>query len=223
MKMKSTLLTSCDPIQTYEDAKMPVVTALLPVKGLRRDQTGELTDDAIKTILEGLKSLGIQIDTDANRDAVLQEARMSLCRLNGQIQFLLNTYFSEVARSQRVDPVLMTTIKDKNRAMQDILSISRQVIKTYPFKPIGNFIEAFVGSSNTSEAKLKEIKEEFQDIDSTVASRQQVLEKNNLVELVERGVEDTEMKNVFAARQLELYTFLNVVALGLLFYIYTAK
>jgi hypothetical protein len=221
MKMDSTLLKSCDPIGTYEDAKLPVITPLLPVNGLRRDDKGELTDDAITTVMQGLKSLGIQTDDDSTRDAVLEEARSTLCRLNAQIQFLLNTYLTEVARSEQIDPMLMTLIKEKNRAMQDILSVSRQVIVLHPFKPIGDFVEGFIG--NTATTRAKAILEEFQDVDSTVSSRQQILEKSNLGQLAARSVEDSETKNNFAARQLELYAFLNIVAIGLLFYIYTAK
>ena len=219
--MDSTLLKSCDPITTHEDAKLPVITPLLPVKGLRRDDKGELTDDAITTIMQGLKSLGIQTDNDSTRDAILQEARSTLCRLNAQIQFLLNTYLTEVARSEQIDPMVMTLIKEKNRAMQDILSVSRQVIVMYPFKSRGDFVEGFVG--NTATTREEAILEEFQDVDSTVSSRQQILEKSNLGQLAVRSVEDSETKNNFAARQLELYAFLNIVAIGLLFYIYTAK
>jgi len=203
---------------------MRVITPLLPVKGLRRDDKGELTEDAIKTILEGLKSLGIQVDSDATRDAVLHESRTALCRLNSQIQYLLNQYFSDVGHSLVVDPTIMTIIKEKNQAMQDILSLSRQVIAMYPFKTEGDFIEGFLGTTmGDRSAMLKALKEEFQDVDSTVVSRHQILEKKNLEELMGRGLQDTEVQNTFAARQLELYTFLNVVAVGLLFYIYTAK
>jgi hypothetical protein len=117
--------------------------------------------------------------------------------------------------------MLMTLIKEKNRAMQDILSVSRQVIVLHPFKPVGDFVEGFIG--NTANTKANAILEEFQDVDSTVSSRQQILEKSNLGQLTARRVEDSETKNNFAARQLELYAFLNIVAIGLLFYIYTAK
>jgi hypothetical protein len=120
--------------------------------------------------------------------------------------------------------MIMTLIKEKNQAMQDILSLSRQVIAMYPFKTEGDFIEGFLGTTmGDRSAMLKALKEEFQDVDSTVVSRQQILEKSNLGELMGRGLQDTEIENTFAARQLELYTFLNVVAVGLLFYIYTAK
>jgi hypothetical protein len=221
--MKSSLLTSCDPIDTVEDAKMPVVTPLLPVKGLRRDDKGELTEDAIKTIMEGLKSLGIQVDSDDTRDAVLHEARKTLCRLNLQVQFLLNLYGYEVGRGQTVGPILMTLIKEKNQAMQDILSVSRQVIVMYPFKPIGRFIEKFIGISDGNSGSLDAFNEEFKDISTTVASRQTMIEENRIEELMERGIEDTYVQNTYAARQLELYTFMNIVALGTLFYIYSAK
>jgi hypothetical protein len=222
--MKSSLLTSCDPIDTVEEARLPVITPLLPIKGLRRDDKGELTEDAVTTILEGVKSLGIQVDNDATRDAILQEARTSLCRLNSQIQFLLDMYGDNVGHSKIVDPALLMILKEKNQAMQDILSLSRQVIAMYPFKPIGNFIEKFVGTSaNQNSATLNTIKEEFEDLKSAVSSRQAILNHTKTEELMERGMEDTEVQNTYASRQLELYSFMNVVAAGLLFYIYSAK
>jgi hypothetical protein len=93
----------------------------------------------------------------------------------------------------------------------------------YPFKPIGRFIEKFIGISDGNSGSLDAFNEEFKDISTTVASRQTMIEENRIEELMERGIEDTYVQNTYAARQLELYTFMNIVALGTLFYIYSAK
>jgi hypothetical protein len=59
------VLQMCDPVLTQEDAERRVISALIPTPGLRRDNLGNLTDDSIQTVMEGLKSLGITIDSDS--------------------------------------------------------------------------------------------------------------------------------------------------------------
>jgi hypothetical protein len=104
--MDNSILNGCDPVLTMADATRQIVTPLLPISGLRRDLSGNLTDDAIKTVMEGLTSLGITLSfKDRNErivssrsgsddakdvtDAILYEAKDSLCKLNSQYEFLL--------------------------------------------------------------------------------------------------------------------------------------
>ena len=62
--MGDSILKSCDSITTMKEAERPVVSVLLPVKGLRHNDKGELTEDAMKIVFEGIKTLGIQINNE---------------------------------------------------------------------------------------------------------------------------------------------------------------
>jgi hypothetical protein len=175
-----------------------------------------LTDDAIKTVMEGVKSLGIQVDSDATRDALLQEARSVLCKLNSQYEFLLTMLFSSISRSEKVDSDLVDSIRKKNQLMHDVLSISRHVLEIVIDKPKEGFL-------NTRFEPMREYKEGFEDLNTVVASREEALKSEHYMELKGRGLEITEEKNRYANHMLGLYGFLNMVALGFIFYIVSSN
>ena len=193
------LLSSCDPVTNIDDAVAPILTPLLPVKGLRRDASGNLTDDAYKTIMDGIQSLGINKNDSASRTAILQEARFVLCRIYAQYQYLLNSFTTSIARSEQIKPDLVATLKERLQQMTDILSVARRVIDE--------------GGSDTVEA--------FTNMATLIKSYQERLKTTNARTLHLRALEDSREKNVYAARQLALYSFMNIVAAGLLFYVMT--
>lgn len=206
----NTILNSCDySVLTMEDAKRPIITVLLPVKGLRRDMSGNLTDDAVKTVLEGVKSLGIRMDSDSAVDALLQEAKSALCKMNKQYEFLLTAMFTAVSRSEKLDIEILNTLKAKNQDMQDILSVSRQVLKK---SPTSTKKEGFVGNQEG-------YREAFQGASDTVADRAAKLNTSNLMDLRAHSIEVTEDNNRYASHLLSLYSFLNIVAVGFILYI----
>ena len=110
----------CDPIQTQKEAEAKILSVLLPVPGLRRDDKGNLTDDSIQTVMEGVKSLGVQVDSDATKTAVLQEAKAALCKLNAQYEFLLSMLLTAIARSDQaaITKELISILREKNQSMQ---------------------------------------------------------------------------------------------------------
>lgn len=212
--MTDTFLNSCDPILTMSDAEMPVVTPLLPVKGLRHDISGNLTKDSINTIMDGVKSLGIQVDSESTKTALLQEAKNVLCKLNSQYEFLLNNMFSSIARSEidRIDKETLDKLRRKNQNMQDILSVSRHVLTTVIDKPKEGF-QPFVSDP------LKGYKEAFQAMDKTVSANANALATQNFQETRARAVEVTEDKNRYASTLISIYSFLNVATIGVLLYV----
>jgi hypothetical protein len=197
-----------------EGADRPIITPLLPVKGLRRDDKGNLTEDAVKTVMEGIKSLGIQADAQATTDALLQEARSSLCKLNAQSQFLLGALFAAVARSETVEPTLLDKLKKKNQDMQDILSVSRYILNK-PAVTKEGFVEGFVPHVDS----FKNYREAFETVSKEVEERNRKLQENKLLELRTYSLELSEDKQKYADRLLSMYGFLNILAVGLILYV----
>lgn len=212
--MSYTVLSQCDPVITRQEADAPVLSALLPVKGLRRDLSGNLTKDSLTTITEGLKSLGIIIDSEFNKTAVLQEARTALCKLHNQFEFLLNDFVTNVARSEmnNVDDKLFESIKKKNEQMQDVLAVSRHIFSI----PIEKMKEGFLGSTVDSFADFRE---SFQQMENTVNSNAKMISSGVLVAREKRALEVSKDKNLYAERLTNMYGLLNITAIGLLFYI----
>jgi hypothetical protein len=215
------ILARCDPITTFEDAKRPVITPLLPVKGLRRDASGVLTNDSIRTILDGLQSYGLAGPTEEAASAILMEARSVLCTLNGQYQFLLDSFLTQVARAEAIDAPTLGLIREKNQQMQDIISLSRQVLTSTPAAAgVEGFQVApsFTASFATHQTAMR-LKEGFQVMFQTLQTDATIMDKQRYADLKQRRYEDSKEKNTYVDRQLGLYTFLNVFAIGLFVYI----
>ncbi len=207
------LLRGCDPVTTIEEAKQPVLTPLLPVTGLRRDASGNMTTDAIKIAVEGVKSLGVDTDTEAAQDAILQEARYSLCRLYAQYQVLLGQITTSISRAEALDAEVVKAAKEKLQMMTDLLSIAQYVLdqkKAASSKSVEGFRTQKVATA---------LSEAFQDMAADLQQQKSALENKNYFALQRRALENTTEKNNYANRQLGLYAFMNIVAVGLLFYI----
>ena len=119
MSVPHSVIDICDAVLTQADADLPVITPFLPVTGLRHDVDGKLTSDSIKTILDGMKSLGVVIDTEEKRYGFIQEVKYILCKLKSQYDFMLNDMLSSISRSERVDPQLISKLQTKNQNMQE--------------------------------------------------------------------------------------------------------
>lgn len=208
------VLQMCDPVVTQEDAERRVISALIPTPGLRRDNLGNLTDDSIQTVMEGLKSLGIKVDSDSTKTAMLQEAKTALCKLNAQYEFLLGGLLTSIARSDNsgITKKVVQTMQEKNQSMQDILSISRYLIDM----PMDTIKEAFVG---TQLDTFKSYREAFQTMEKTIHANTKALATNEFTRAEERSLKISEDKNIYAERLTNLYGLLNIVSIGLLFYI----
>jgi hypothetical protein len=212
--MAEPILQMCDPIQTQKEAEAKILSVLLPVPGLRRDISGNLTDDSIQTVMEGVKSLGVQVDSDATKTAVLQEAKTVLCKLNAQYIFLLSMLLTAIARSDQaaVTKELISSLREKNQSMQDVLSVSRYVLDIQTDK----VTEGFLG---TKVDQFKSYREEFQNMTNVVSANTDALNTGNLTVGQQRTFEISEEKNMYAERLTNMYGLLNVVSIGLLFYI----
>jgi hypothetical protein len=214
----NSILNHCDPITTLQDAKQPILTPLLPVKGLRRDASGNLTEDAIQTIFEGLRSLGLATASQEMKDAILTESKDVLCKLNAQYRFLMDMFLTSMARGEPVDPAMIALLKEKNQLMQDILSLSRHVL-TMPTESFVGGVVIKEGFADESFAKRFKQYEGFTNISKTLQREYFTIESGNYENLKQRVLEDTEEKNRYTLRQIGMYSFLNVFAVGLIVYI----
>jgi hypothetical protein len=224
--MSDPILTGCDEIKSMKDAQKPVITPLLPVKGLRHNENGDLTEDAMKTIKDGLASLGINLDTEDAQNAILMETRQSLCNLNAQYQFLLATFFMSIRKDETLSGKLIELIRDKNTAMRDILSVSRQILEKAPANKDGKkFIEGWTDVK--PDNKTKDI-EAFSNLQQRLTDEATALTEKRYEHFAnavkkqkdeERSFEISEERMKSVSANLALYSFLNVIAVGLLFYI----
>jgi hypothetical protein len=218
--MSDSILNSCDPVTDLKGAQKPIITMLLPVKGLRHDNKGEITADAIQTVIDGMKNLGISIDSDDAQTAILAETKQVLCNLNAQYEFLLATMFMSIRNSEVLSKSLLDSITEKNVAMRDVLSVSRQILLKSSNKE-GKMVEGFTNNSSTG-ANLKKTIEAFQSMSDTLETDMGAINTKQYSE-IKRNYDVSVEKNKSVSANLALYSFLNIVAVGLLFYIVSVK
>jgi hypothetical protein len=165
-------------------------------------------------VIEAVKSLGVVIDSDSTKLAVLQEARVALCKLNGQFQYTLKNLISMISRSEMamIDPKIFEILKNKNQDMQDVLSVSRFVLNI----DLSTFKEGFLGTVVDPFASMREA---FQTMATTVANNADMIRTGQYAVAEERTLDISREKNEYAARLTNLYGLMNVTAIGLLFYI----
>lgn len=209
-----------------KDAQKPIITPLLPVKGLRHNENGDLTEDAMKTIMDGLSSLGINVDTEDAQNAILVETRQALCNLNAQYQFLLTSFFTSIHKDETLSAKMIELIREKNMAMRDILSVSRQILEKASANKDGKkFIEAWIDLKPDNKMKYVEafanMQKELVDEANALSEKRYENFENAVRKQIneERSLEISEERMKSVSANLTLYSFLNVIATGLLFYI----
>jgi hypothetical protein len=218
--MSDSILNSCDPVTDLKGAQKPIITMLLPVKGLRHDTHGEITADAIQTVIDGMKNLGISIDSDDAQTAILAEMKQVLCNLNAQYEFLLATMFMSIRNSEVLSKSLLDSITEKNGAMRDVLSVSRQILLKASNKE-GKMVEGFTNNSSTG-LNLKKTLEGFQSMGNSLKNDMGAINTQQYSD-IKRNYDVSVEKNKGVSANLALYSFLNIVAVGLLFYIVSVK
>lgn len=206
---------SCESVTTLEQAKARLPSSVLPIDGLRRDSNGNLTKDALQTIVDGLKSRSVDPTDPTTKKRLIGELGILLCSVNNQYQFLLKELFRQVAASENVEALFIDTLKEKNIFMQDIINVSRHLYGLRVYDASSDFIE---GWQNTASDSVTMSKFEGFTIDQ-LQRDQEMLSSESYLELRKHMVDITQEKNVTASNYLGLYGFLNLVAIGLLIYV----
>jgi len=200
---------NCIEVTTVEEAMKKLPSSVVPIEGLRRDNEGNLTRDALRTIVDGLKSRGID-PTDAVVHKKLQDDLATfLCSLNNQYSLLLKELYRGSASKE-----LMDVLRDKNITMQDVINVSRHLDGIKPLDGNGVFIEGWQNTESTVATAdtdlLKKLQEQFEDVLTADPSR---------LESQKQMLKLTEERNRAAQNYLGLYGFLNLIAIGLMIYI----
>jgi len=192
----------CPDITTLEQAEAKLPSSVLPISGLRRNDDDTLTDDARNTIIDGLKSRGIDLNDMGARKKIISDLISLFCSLSKQYGFLLKEDMNE----ERIK-----ILTEKNLMIVDILTISRHIMKM-------PMTEGSMGS--------------IKDIDITPMLQKLQKEREGFKENVKEGFSDevqkymvdvSREKNRVASNYLGIYGFLNLFAVGLLIYVAASK
>jgi len=202
----------CPAITTLEQAEAKLPSSVLPVSGLRRDEDGILTADAQATIIDGLKSRGVDITDTATKTKVVADLANLLCSVNRQYQFLLSELYKRVHEGAEISEEFVAIVRDKNLSMSDILTVSRLIHISKGYDGTVPFIEGWQnrGSSPATDTSALSYK---------LTQDRAMLDAHSYEELRRHMVDITVEKNNVASHSLGLYGFLNLVAIGLIIYV----
>lgn len=204
---------NCIQVTGLEDAMKKLPSSVVPIEGLRRDNEGNLTRDALRTIVDGLKSRGIDPTDPTVHDKLQGDLASFLCSLNNQYSMLLKEFNRKLNAKEQPSKEFIEIIKDKNITMQDVINVSRHLDG---IQSSTMFIEGWQNTDSTTEKRAgkeaftQRLKEDFQALDGSSIDR---------LKIQKRMVEVTEEKNKIAYNYLGLYGFLNLMAIGLLIFI----
>jgi len=209
---------SCESIYTLEGAMRVLPSSVLPIGGLRTNSNGDLTDDALRTIVDGLKSRGIDPTDKETRQKLLKDLSVFLCSVNNQYSFLLEYIQGKISNNENVPDTVINAAKEKNRILRDILNVSGYLKHLKSYHGDTEFIEGWQNSVSSTDTISG-----FQDAGCTnckaLQAQYEILDNKSYVELRKRTVAVTEEKNKVANNYLGLYGFMNLVAIGLLIYV----
>lgn len=199
---------SCPDITTLEQAEAQLPSSVLPITGLRRGEDGALTDDAKQSVMDSLKSRGVDATDPETKKKLVGDLTILICSVNKQYQFLLAVLGQRVAAGEKVDGEFIDKIMGKNLFMLDIITISRHIMDMKSYDGSGSFIEGWQNAStstNVNNATTAQLAKEREMLKST--------------DLRKHMLNITSEKNNVASNYLAIYGFLNLVAVGLILYV----
>lgn len=241
----STLCKGTAAVTSEADLNVPFPNSILPTSQPNRNSAdGRLTSGSLDTIYNGLvasgklisndryKQLMVDVTTQADKakqqqiletagaqekqtmDAIQSEFCYYYVRYKYALQDLFDTLSMTSAGSTLTDPQ-RKTIETK------IANAKALNIKLNDIIQFTNFLATTRASEMRDQnSTINSLNTNITDIYSRLQAQNDILKKeDSITDLRKRMVEFTQEKNQSASNLLSLYGFLNLVAVGLLFYV----
>jgi len=222
-----TISTDTELSATYGDGVRVGVLPAAPNGVSERDGKGKLSQTTLSTIITNLKSMGIipsptGSTTDVfiqKQQTLIQNLQAEYCFYETRYKYALNKLFTAISsgylsgsteNKATVESYLSKT-KILNTRLNDLTQIMNGVTENMlvTSDSIANEIEQFNQRIKAQKVKLDAQNKIIMAGDTTTNIRKQMIKY-------------TEEKAKYTDNLLNLYSFLNIVALGLLVYVYKA-
>lgn len=223
-------LTDTDLNQTYSNGNKPGLLPSSPPSASDRDSsTGIIKQEVVANIVKSLKSQGIipalavtddyesfvlrQDELLKNIDAeyVFYESRYKTA-LNNLFNTIREGYLNNTADIQYVIQSKLAISQNLNKKLNDLTQI------------INGVTEDMLASTSDLEGKIKAFDKQNKEHQIKLQEQNKIITSSQATtELNKQMVKYTEQKAKYSNNLLGLYSFLNVVALGLLVYVYKSS
>jgi len=203
---------------------------LLPssVSSTDRDITGLLVPTALAAILRSLENSGTVPDPKRGTPStyrekvkkLLVEAKNEYCFYDNRYRNSLDYLFSGIksmsasTSSQELQQLVearLQTAQTLNQKVNDLIQIMNAVT------------EKMLSSSRTLEAEIQAFNTKLREQRDKLEEQNKIIRSNEATMRIQKEmVKYTEEKSRYSDNLLKMYSFLNIVALGLLVYVYKA-
>jgi hypothetical protein len=217
----NTALTDTELDQIYSNGVKPGILPSSPNDMSDRDGNGMLIPSAINTIISSLKNSGILSSTNSkkndNNASLIKDIQNEYCfyysRYKYSLEKLLGAirqgYTTNTNDTQQVIQKYLASTQALNRRLNDLIQIVNEITNDIMKSSSELSIEAKTLKTQMNEQKKK------LDTQNKIISSSEATSKLN-----KEMVKFTEEKARYSDNLLKLYSVVNIVALGLLVYVY---
>lgn len=223
---KQTISTDTELSASY-DGSIPGVLPAAPNGSSDRDDKGKLLQTTISTIITNLKNIGIiPSPSGASSDvfiqkqqALIQNLQAEYCFYESRYKYALDKLFTAISSGY------LSGTPENKASVQSYLSKTKMLnVRLNDLTQIMNGVTENMLSTSDSIAN------EIAEFNKRIAAQKQKLDAQNKIintgeattNIRKEMVKYNEEKGRYTDNLLNLYSFLNVVALGLLVYVYKA-
>lgn len=216
----SSALTDSDLITQYGNGVSPGLLPVQPFQSSERTEKGVLSESTLKQLIQNFKSTQIiptKIDTKEKVQLLLNNIKKEYCFYDTRYKYALQKLFDtvkvglnnpSVEIKNNINNYLQLTRK-LNQKLNDLTqivdSISQEIIK--------------INAELKNE--ITQFNNEIKDKKTKIEEQNDILSSGQAVSILNKKmVKYTEEKAKYTNNLLKLYSFLNIVALGLLVYVY---
>jgi hypothetical protein len=220
-----TALTDTELNQTFNTGSMPGLLPTAPAGASDRDGEGLLTKTAVETIISSLKNSGIIPSPKTTKNDIYTKKQQELLkniqaeycfyevRYKYSLEQLLNAinqgYTNNTPEIQQTIQKYLKSTQMLNQRLNDLVQI------------INGITDDMLSSTTELESEIKSFDKNIKEKQDKLAAQTKIISSTQAVaKLNKEMVKFTEQKARYSNNLLSLYSFLNIVALGLLVYVY---
>jgi hypothetical protein len=223
-----TALTDNELNQTFGNGTVQGLLPSSPSGASDRDGNGMLTSKVVTGIIASLKSSGIIPASSASKPDIfaqkqgelLKNIQAEYCFYEARYKYSLNKLFDSIRQGYtnntgdiqaQIQKYLAST-QALNRQMNDLTQIINAVT------------DNMLSTATSQEAEIKALNKKIEEVSKKLQSQNKIISSGQAVtNLNKQMIKYTEEKSKYTNNLLGLYSFLNIVALGLLVYVYKSS
>ena len=220
-----TALTDSELGQSFGNGITQGLLPSVPTPSSERDANGIITNDAVKTIVTSLKGSGI-VPTATAKNAELYVSKQATLLKNIQSEYCFYDARYKYSLQKLFDAIRQgySTNTGDNQALIQKYLASTQALN----QRLNDLVQIVNAVTDDMLASSTNLEAEIRAFNKQITAQQQKLQQQNKIissgeavtKLNKQMVRFTEEKARYSDNLLKLYSFLNVVALGLLVYVY---